>query len=155
MNGLETFLVNIIFWYSTLVTLNSIVLWISLIVQNWMVLEMEVSPKKPTFQPLSLDWSGCWHRYFYQGCYGTIAEDLCILHQLLLLLPLWCVSLLVLFVSTGTYEIINMPHIFLRIKLFCFFKIVSWNFQHLIDLGFREPSQNFSSFGPLLFFRAY
>ena len=70
-----------------------------------MVLEMEVSPKKRTFQPLSLDWSGCWHHYFYQGCYGTIAEDLCILHQLLLLLPLWCVSLLVLFVSTGTYEI--------------------------------------------------
>ena len=86
---------------SFLVTLNSIVLWISPIVQNWMVLEMEVSPKKRTFQPLSLDWSGCWHRYFYQGCYGITAEDQCILHQLPLLLPLWHVSLLVLFVSTG------------------------------------------------------
>ena len=36
---------------------------------------------------------------------------------------------------------------FLGTKLF---KIESWNFQHLIDLRFREPSQNFSWFGQLL-----
>ena len=44
---------------------------------------------------------------------------------------------------------------FFRNKTFLFVKIESWNFQHLIDLGFRETSQNFSSFGQLLFFGAH
>ena len=30
--------------------------------------------------------------------------------------------------------------------IFLFFKIHSWNFQHLFDLGFHETSRNFSSF---------
>ena len=40
---------------------------------------------------------------------------------------------------------------------FLFLKIESWNFQHLIDLGSYEFSfsQNFSSFGQLLFFWAH
>merc|ERR1712129_59732 len=58
---------------------------------------------------LSLDWSGCWHRYFYQGCYGIIAEDQCILHQRPLLLPLWRVSLLVLFVLTVQQYSVGQP----------------------------------------------
>ena len=48
-------------------------------------------------------------------------------------------------------SITNMPHIFFRNKTFLFVKIESWNFQHLYDLGFHETSQNFSSFGQLLF----
>ena len=38
---------------------------------------------------------------------------------------------------------------------FLFLKIESWNFQHLIHLEFCESSQNFRSFGQLLFFRAH
>ena len=49
----------------------------------------------------------------------------------------------------------NMPHIFFMNKTFLFLKIQSWNFQHLIDLRFRESSQKFSSFGQLLFFGAH
>ena len=44
-------------------------------------------------------------------------------------------------------------HIFLRTKLFLLFKIESLNFQHFIDVGFHESSQNFSSIGHLLFFK--
>ena len=35
-------------------------------------------------------------------------------------------------------SIINMPHNLFRNKTFVFVKIESWNFQHLIDLGFHE-----------------
>jgi hypothetical protein len=46
----------------------------------------------------------------------------------------------------------NMPHISFRNKTFLFVVQMSWNFQHLIILGFRGSSQNFHSFGQLLFF---
>ena len=36
--------------------------------------------------------------------------------------------------------------IFFRNKTFLFFKIESWNFQHLFEKEFRESSQNFNSF---------
>ena len=49
-------------------------------------------------------------------------------------------------------SITNMQHIFFRNKTFLFFKIESWNFQHLIDLGFRESSQNFSSYSDHFYF---
>ena len=49
-------------------------------------------------------------------------------------------------------SITNTAAYFFRNKTFFFLKIESWNFQHLIDLEFRESSQNFSSFGQLLFF---
>ena len=35
---------------------------------------------------------------------------------------------------------------FFRNNTFLFLKIESWNFQHLLDLGFRETLQTFSSF---------
>ena len=40
---------------------------------------------------------------------------------------------------------------FFRTKTFLFFKIESWNFQHLSEIKFRETSQNFNSFRKLLF----
>ena len=43
--------------------------------------------------------------------------------------------------------LLTCPNTFFRDKTFLFLKIESWNFQHLIDLGFCESSQNFSSFG--------
>ena len=39
-----------------------------------------------------------------------------------------------------------------RNKTFLFVKIDRWNFQHLFDLGFRETSENFSSFTIFPFF---
>ena len=49
------------------------------------------------------------------------------------------------------------PNILFRNKTFFVLKIESWNFQHLIDLGSYEFSfsQNFCSFGQLLFFWAH
>ena len=50
---------------------------------------------------------------------------------------------------------VRLKKYFLRIKTFLFFKIESWNFQHLFQIQFRETSQNFnffSLFGQLLFF---
>ena len=35
---------------------------------------------------------------------------------------------------------------FFRNKTFLFFKIESWNFQHLFEIDLRESSQNFNSF---------
>ena len=50
-------------------------------------------------------------------------------------------------------RLFKVAYFFLRTKLFCFSRYLeSWNFQHLIDLGFHESSQNFNSFGPFLFF---
>ena len=40
---------------------------------------------------------------------------------------------------------------FFRNKTFLFFRIESWNFQHLCEIEFREISQNFNSFRQLLF----
>ena len=37
-------------------------------------------------------------------------------------------------------------NIFFRNKTFLFFKVESWNFQHLFEKEFRETSQNFNSF---------
>ena len=62
------------------------------------------------------------------------------------------------FVSIGLgflkCRLLTQPHIFFRKRneTFLFFKIESWNFQHLIDLGFRESSQNFSSYSDHFYF---
>ena len=44
-------------------------------------------------------------------------------------------------------------YFFLRIKLFLFFKIESWNFQHLFEIAFcgTSPFNSFSFFSMLLF----
>ena len=42
-----------------------------------------------------------------------------------------------------------------RNKTFLFFKIESWNFQHLFKKEFHETSQNFNSFRQLLFLFFY
>jgi predicted nucleic acid-binding Zn finger protein len=42
----------------------------------------------------------------------------------------------------GTYGLKNN---FFRNKTFLFFKIGSWNFQHLFEIKFRETSQHFNS----------
>ena len=49
-------------------------------------------------------------------------------------------------------QILTCRIFFFRNKTFLFVVQMSWNFQHLIILGFRGSSQNFSSFGQLLFF---
>ena len=40
----------------------------------------------------------------------------------------------------------GLDHVFLRIKLFCFFRIGSRNFQHMFEKEFHETSKNFNSF---------
>ena len=40
----------------------------------------------------------------------------------------------------------GLNYIFFRNITFLFFKIESWNFQHLFEKGFRETSQNFNAF---------
>ena len=47
--------------------------------------------------------------------------------------------------SVGLFRDYGLNYIFLGIKLFLFFKIESWNFQHLFETEFRETSQNFNS----------
>ena len=39
----------------------------------------------------------------------------------------------------------GLDHIFFRNKTFLFFKIESWNFQHLFEKEFHKTSQNFNS----------
>ena len=46
----------------------------------------------------------------------------------------------------GIFRDYGLKSILLGIKLFLFFKIESWNFQHLFEKEFRETSQNFNSF---------
>ena len=45
----------------------------------------------------------------------------------------------------GLFRDYGLEHIFFRNKTFLFFKIESWNFQHLFEMKFRETSQNFNS----------
>ena len=40
----------------------------------------------------------------------------------------------------------DLKNLLFRNKTFLFFKIESWNFQHLFEIEFRETSQNFNSF---------
>ena len=59
-----------------------------------------------------------------------------------------------LLVEKRTILAIWLRSYFFRNKTVLFFKIESWNFQHLFDLGFHETSQNsssFSSYRQLLF----
>ena len=44
----------------------------------------------------------------------------------------------------------RLKNILFRNKTFLFFKIESWNFQHLFENEFRETSQSFNSFRQLL-----
>jgi hypothetical protein len=46
----------------------------------------------------------------------------------------------------GLFRDYGLDHIFLRNKTFLFFKIESWNCQHLFKNGVCEISQNFNSF---------
>ena len=48
--------------------------------------------------------------------------------------------------SLGLFRDFGLNYIFFRNKTFLFFKIESWNFQHLFEKEFRETSQNFNSF---------
>ena len=45
----------------------------------------------------------------------------------------------------GIFRDYGLKNIFFRNKTFLFFKIESWNFQHLFEKEFRETSQNFNS----------
>ena len=47
--------------------------------------------------------------------------------------------------SLGLFRDYGLNHIFFRNKTFLFFKIESWNFQHLFEKEFCETSQNFNS----------
>ena len=46
----------------------------------------------------------------------------------------------------GIFRDYGLNYIFFRNKTFLFYKIESWNFQHLFEKEFRETSQNFNSF---------
>ena len=45
----------------------------------------------------------------------------------------------------GIFRDYGLNHIVFRNKTFLFFKIESWNFQHLFEKEFLETSQNFNS----------
>ena len=47
--------------------------------------------------------------------------------------------------SLGLFRDYGLNFFFFRNKTFLFFKIESWNFQHLFEKVFRETSQNFNS----------
>ena len=53
----------------------------------------------------------------------------------------------------GIFRDYGLKNILFRNKTFSFFKVESWNFQHLFEIGFRETSQvkSFSLFRQLLF----
>ena len=53
--------------------------------------------------------------------------------------------------SLGLFRDYDLNHIFFRNKTVLFFKIESWNLQHLFKREFCETSQNFSSFEQLVF----
>ena len=48
--------------------------------------------------------------------------------------------------SFGSTLAVRLKKHFFRNIFFLFFKIESWNFQHLFEIEFRETSQNFNSF---------
>ena len=47
--------------------------------------------------------------------------------------------------SLGLFRDYGLNYIFFSNKTFLFFKIESWNFQHLFEKEFHETSQNFNS----------
>ena len=53
----------------------------------------------------------------------------------------------------GKFRNYGLRNIFFRNKTFLFFKIESWNFQHLFEIEFRETSQSFNSFSSFSSFR--
>ena len=53
----------------------------------------------------------------------------------------------IFWISLGIFRDYGLKICFAGINLFCFFKIESWNFQHLFEIEFRETSQNFNSYG--------
>ena len=46
----------------------------------------------------------------------------------------------------GIFRDYGLKNILFRNKTFSFFKVESWNFQHLFEIEFPETSQNFNSF---------
>ena len=52
--------------------------------------------------------------------------------------------------SLGLFRDYGLNHILFRNKTFLFFKIESWNFQHLFEKEFCETSQNFNSIRQLM-----
>ena len=52
----------------------------------------------------------------------------------------------IFWIYLGIFRDYGLKNIFFRNKTFLFFKIESWNFQHLFEIEFRETSQNFNSF---------
>ena len=52
----------------------------------------------------------------------------------------------------GMFIEYGQKNIFFRNNTFLFFKIESWNFQHLFEIEFRETSQSFNSFTQCYFY---
>ena len=48
-------------------------------------------------------------------------------------------------ICLGIFRECGLKNIFFRNETFLFFKIASWNFQHLFEKKIRETSQNFNS----------
>ena len=57
--------------------------------------------------------------------------------------------------SFGLFRDCGLNLIFYRNKTFLFFKIESWNFQHLFEKKIREALKNFNSFRQFLFFNVW
>ena len=52
----------------------------------------------------------------------------------------------IFWICPGIFRDYGLKKFFFRNKTFLFFKIESWNFQHLFEIEFCETSQNFNSF---------
>ena len=52
----------------------------------------------------------------------------------------------IFWISLCKFRDYGQKKLFFRNETFLFFKIESWNFQHLFEIEFRETSQNFNSF---------